>query len=121
MKHKIIILLSFTLLVAATAFAGAGKEPSWTEDGNTTTKPFTFKPSTNITIAYSVDATTSAQKYAAVTKNKAGNRFFGSSNDSSNIYFVEADANIGKDATDNIATTAVGTAGVLTSTDWKSQ
>ena len=119
MKHKIFVVLSFVLLGAGTAFAGAGTTPTKTDDAQT--KDFTFKPSNNVTVAYSVDATTSAQKYAAATKNKAGNRFFATSNDSSNIYYLEDPSYVGKDATDSVATTAVGSAGLLTSTGWTSQ
>ncbi|MBT1070411.1 hypothetical protein [Pelotalea chapellei] len=119
MKYKIIVVFSFVLLGAGTAFGAAGKVPTKTDDGGT--KDFTFKPSNNVTVAYSVDAGTSAQKYAVVAKNKAGNRFIGSGNDSSNLYFIESADYVGKDATDTVATTAIGTAGVLTSTGWTSQ
>lgn len=114
MEHKIIIMLAFVLFAAGTAFGGSYPV---TTDG---TKPFTFKPSNNITVAYTVEAGTTPQKYAVVTKNKAGNRFYASANDQSNIYYIENATYIGLDATNTVATTAVGT-GVLTSTGWTSQ
>lgn len=117
MKNKIIASLSFLLLVAGTAFAGT--TPLNTKDGDTSS-PFTFKQSNNVTIAYAVGGTTSAQKYAAASKNKAGDKFFSTSNDNSNIYFKQDTTYIGLDATNTVATTAVGT-GVLTSTGWTSQ
>ncbi|MDD2851683.1 MAG: hypothetical protein PHY09_07250 [Desulfuromonadaceae bacterium] len=110
MKHKIIILLSFILCAAGTAFAGG-----------VPAAPFTFKPSNNVTIAYVVDSATAAQKYAAASKNTAGNRFYYSANDNSNIYFAEASTNIGKSATDTLATTPIADGVLTVGSDWTIQ
>jgi len=117
MKHKIIIFFALVLSVAGTSFAG-GVPTSTTDDGTGT---FTFKQSNNVTIAYNVDAATLAQKYAAASKNLAGNRFYYSANDNSNIYYYEDAANIGKDATDTLATTPTANGVLTVADDWTIQ
>lgn len=116
MKHKTIILsLSLSLLGAGAALAGTGV-PLTTTGGAT----FTFKPSNNVGIYYTVDASP-AQKYAAASKNTAGNRLYASANDNSNLYFTEITADIGKLVGDCSKISAVASGVFTSSSDWKSQ
>lgn len=116
MKHKIILVLSFVIFGAVTAFAGGVPEFS---DTAKETK-FTFIPSNNVSVAYTTDAD-EGQIYALGTKQKAGNRFYISSNDNSNIFYKEDADYIGSDVTHTDMATAVPESGKLVSTDWKSQ
>nr|6VK9_1 Chain 1, Geopilin domain 2 protein [Geobacter sulfurreducens]6VK9_3 Chain 3, Geopilin domain 2 protein [Geobacter sulfurreducens]6VK9_5 Chain 5, Geopilin domain 2 protein [Geobacter sulfurreducens]6VK9_B Chain B, Geopilin domain 2 protein [Geobacter sulfurreducens]6VK9_D Chain D, Geopilin domain 2 protein [Geobacter sulfurreducens]6VK9_F Chain F, Geopilin domain 2 protein [Geobacter sulfurreducens]6VK9_H Chain H, Geopilin domain 2 protein [Geobacter sulfurreducens]6VK9_J Chain J, Geopilin len=104
----------------------AGKIPTTTMGG----KDFTFKPSTNVSVSYFTTngATSTAgtvnTDYAVNTKNSSGNRVFTSTNNTSNIWYIENDAWKGKAVSDSDVT-ALGTGDVgksdFSGTEWKSQ
>lgn len=90
---KIVAIVAVMMALEGMAFA-AGKIPATTMGGKT----FTFKPSTNVDVAYYTTngATSTAgtvnTNYVANTKNSSGNRIFSSSNNTSNIWFKENDS-----------------------------
>lgn len=95
---KFIAVIAVMVAFEGMAFA-AGKIPTTTMGG----KAFTFKPSSNVDVTYyTTNAGTSTAgtvntNYVANSKNKSGNRLFSSSNNTSNLWYLEDDAWKGKD------------------------
>lgn len=122
---KIITIVAMLLAMQGIAIA-AGNIPTTTMGG----KDFTFKPSTNVSVSYFTTngATSTAgtvnTDYAVNTKNSSGNRVFTSTNNTSNIWYIENDAWKGKAVSDSDVT-ALGTGDVgksdFSGTEWKSQ
>lgn len=91
MFKKLLLFSASALLLEGVALAGNLPTVHGPDS-----KPFTFKPSSNVDMSYYVDATTKAQNYTINAKNQAGNRVYSSSNNTSNIYYQEDDAWKGK-------------------------
>lgn len=119
---KVIALIA--ALAAMPAMAFAGNIPTKTMGD----KDFTFKPSTNVSVSYFTTGGTSTgvvnTDYAVNTKNSSGNRVFTSTNNTSNIWYIEKDEWKGKTVSDS-GVTALGTGDVgksdFSGTEWKSQ
>lgn len=123
---KKIITIVATLLAMQGIAVAEGGIPTKTMGG----KDFTFKPSTNVSVSYFTTngATSTAgtvnTDYAVNTKNSSGNRVFTSTNNTSNIWYIEKDEWKGKTVSDS-GVTALGTGDVgksdFSGTEWKSQ
>lgn len=120
---KIIAIVAAVLAVQGIAIAGG--IPTTTMGG----KSFTFNPSTNVSVSYFTTNGSTATgvtntDYAVNTKNSSGNRAFTSTNNTSNIWYIENDDWKGKPITDS-SVTALGTGDIgksdFSGTDWKSQ
>lgn len=120
---KIITIVATLLAMQGIAVAEGGIPTKTMGD-----KAFTFKPSTNVSVSYFTTGGTSTgvvnTDYAVNTKNSSGNRVFTSTNNTSNIWYIENDAWKGKAVSDSDVT-ALGTGDVgksdFSGTEWKSQ
>jgi len=120
---KIITIVATLLAMQGIAVAEGGIPTKTMGD-----KAFTFKPSTNVSVSYFTTGGTSTgvvnTDYAVNTKNSSGNRVFTSTNNTSNIWYIEKDEWKGKTVSDS-GVTALGTVDVgksdFSGTEWKSQ
>ena len=76
------VILTVASIIAFSGMAYAGGIPLAAG-----TFEFTFKPSNNVGSSYFVDGNN--QNYVANTKHEAGNRVYSSSNNTSNIFYLE--------------------------------
>ncbi|MBW4055530.1 MAG: hypothetical protein HIU83_09005 [Proteobacteria bacterium] len=113
MKYKILAVICFLVAISSSAFAAASKIPD----------VLTFKLSNSVSANYTVTSATAAeaQGYAAATKHMSGDKAYASANDTSNIYFIGATIGKDIDGATLANSAALPTAGLLTSSAWKSQ